>query len=834
MRRLRLVVTPAGAFDGLVIVALIYVVLYSLHPNLLFSSSLITGGDTGAHLALPAYLRTQGNLFNLTPWYPGWFAGMPAYTYYFVLPDYFATLASYVIGFAVAFKLATVLGSVLMPIAAYAMGRLFRAPRPVPIALAAATLPFLFDASFTIDGGNLFSTMAGEYAFSLSLAFALVTIGLFARGVVTGRGYWLAAIGLTATLLAHVLPFFFVVVAAGVLVVIESLQRLGVGDPRELRVPGDLARPWRFAIGAGLLSAGLSAWWLLPFVTSQQLTNSMGYVNDSTSSVHAIFTTLGWFTSSGGAAGDRWVITMAALACVVAVIVRDRLGMVLASLTVVSFAAFTLDPQSVIWNERLVPFWFIMIHLGAGWLVGYPLSRWVNQQRHWSLRARPVVAEGAPSPASLGEGVATAADAVGADLAGPEDSAATSSAPPTPVEAEDAAPTEFVFTVSHRPAEDVAALRERRSLRASVAVAVLGLASVVPGLIPSVASAIGLTTTGNQVSGWAQWNYSGYQGKAAWPEYHDLMSTMGRVAQRYGCGRAMWEYNINENRFGTPMALMLLPYWTNNCVDSMEGLFFESSATTPYHFLDQAELSAAPSNPQVGLPYGQLNVVQGVQHLQMLGVKYYIAYSPLVIGEADGDPALRYVAETKNWPSPGVRWRIYLIRHSPVVEALPRLPNVIAHSATRIQWLNANVTWWMNPKLWPVLAAASGPASWPRAGAVTHMRVAPAPPTSVSDVVVGTQSVSFHVTRLGTPVLVKISYYPRWHASGATGPYRVSPNLMVVVPTSHDVTLSYSSTPEVLWGNVVSDATALGGAIYAWWWVRRRRASATAATKGRR
>ena len=64
------------------------------------------------------------------------------------------------------------LGSVLMPITAYAMGRLFRAPRPIPAALAIATLPFLFDATFTIDGGNLFSTMAGEYAFSLSLALA--------------------------------------------------------------------------------------------------------------------------------------------------------------------------------------------------------------------------------------------------------------------------------------------------------------------------------------------------------------------------------------------------------------------------------------------------------------------------------------------------------------------------------------------------------------------------------------------------------------------------------------------------------------------------------------
>ena len=52
-------------------------------------------------------------------------------------------------------------------------------------------------------------------------------------------------------------------------------------------------------------------------------------------------------------------------------------------------------------------------------------------------------------------------------------------------------------------------------------------------------------------------------------------------------------------------------------------------------------------------------------------------------------------------------------------------------------------------------------------------------------------SVSFHVSRVGTPVLVKVSYFPNWHASGADGPWRVTPNLMVVVPTSHDVTLSY-------------------------------------------
>ena len=54
-------------------------------------------------------------------------------------------------------------------------------------------------------------------------------------------------------------------------------------------------------------------------------------------------------------------------------------------------------------------------------------------------------------------------------------------------------------------------------------------------------------------------------------------------------------------------------------------------------------------------------------------------------------------------------------------------------------------------------------------------------------------SISFHVSRVGTPVLVKVSYFPNWHANGADGPWRVTPNLMVVVPTSHDVTLTYGS-----------------------------------------
>ena len=34
------------------------------------------------------------------------------------------------------------------------------------------------------------------------------------------------------------------------------------------------------------------------------------------------------------------------------------------------------------------------------------------------------------------------------------------------------------------------------------------------------------------------------------------------------------------------------------------------------------------------------------------------------------------------------------------------------------------------------------------------------------------------------PVVVKTSYFPNWEVQGAEGPYRLAPNLMVVVPTS--------------------------------------------------
>jgi hypothetical protein len=70
--------------------------------------------------------------------------------------------------------------------------------------------------------------------------------------------------------------------------------------------------------------------------------------------------------------------------------------------------------------------------------------------------------------------------------------------------------------------------------------------------------------------------------------------------------------------------------------------------------------------------------------------------------------------------------------------------------------------------------------------------------------------VSFTVDKIGVPVLVKVSYFPNWEASGATGPWRVAPNLMVVIPTSTHVSLHYGRTMTD-WAGIVVTGLGLVG-----------------------
>src|SRR5580658_2508574 len=61
-----------GSITLVTIGAVIGVTLWQLHLPLLFSDTTTTGGDTGAHIAMPMYLESLLKHGQLTGWDPGW------------------------------------------------------------------------------------------------------------------------------------------------------------------------------------------------------------------------------------------------------------------------------------------------------------------------------------------------------------------------------------------------------------------------------------------------------------------------------------------------------------------------------------------------------------------------------------------------------------------------------------------------------------------------------------------------------------------------------------------------------------------------------------------
>jgi hypothetical protein len=810
----------------------------ALHPSKLFLNTTPAGGDMGAHVWAPWFLKNH--LFphgRISGWAPDWYNGFPALTYYFPGPYVAIALLSYVLPYGIAFKLVSVSGVLALPFAAYAFGRLTGMRFPGPQLLAVATVPFLFDRYFTIWGGNIASTLAGEFAFSISLSLALLFIGVFSYSMRTGRYRWLAALLLAGTLFSHLLPTFFAIAGAVIVWLLQPGRR----------------RLWR-GLAIGLAGLAVSAWWLVPFAVRLGYSNDMGWER-STAFMKGLFPFLcnthkadasincpTYSVTHAYTVHLEVVVALAAAGLIGGLILRRRTTLLVTGLGLVFAAAFRYMPQGTLWNARMLPFWYLSLYLAAatcvaesalavGVLLGrVPRGGTAPPERLSSGELEAVPVEGERQ--LVGVGAAPHGDA-GADWGagdwegwGPTAGSGTDTwdggwdawddGGGPPVGEPELVPSRWPAIIAPLLALGIVLTFVGQSIPDFA-----GFFNHFMGHYGLGGADLRSNQNANFVSGWANWNYSGYQQKPAYPEYRDVVDTMARVGRQNGCGRAMWEYEPEEDQFGTPMALMLLPMWTNECIGSQEGLFFESSATVPYHFLNQSELSQTPSRAMRDLPYRSFDIVNGIKHLQLLGVRYYMAVSPASQTAArtqttGAHPLLRLVAQTgthtRTYTQSGSssaqarHWEIYEVADSAPVSGLSYAPAVMQGvSTTGRGWINAVVPWYQDSSRWDVPLAASGPSSWPRVtGASANPPHVSVPTAVVTNISMTDDRISFDVDRTGTPVLVKTSYFPNWQASGADGPWRVGPNLMVVVPTSRHVSLHYGFTPVDNLGRLLS------------------------------
>jgi len=202
---------------GLVGACCLYVLAH-LAPHLLLTDTVTAGGDTGSHVYTAWYLKNvllpSGRILG---WCPGNLAGYPIFQFYFPLPFLGMVALSWLAPLNAAFKLVTVGGGVLMPLACWLGLRLARAPRPAPALGAVFSLLFLFNETSSTFGGNLPSLLAGEFTYSYSLALLVVFMGAVAGDLNQRRHPVRAALLLAATGLCHGGPLLFGVLAGGTL-----------------------------------------------------------------------------------------------------------------------------------------------------------------------------------------------------------------------------------------------------------------------------------------------------------------------------------------------------------------------------------------------------------------------------------------------------------------------------------------------------------------------------------------------------------------------------------------------------------------------------------------
>lgn len=670
------------------------VLLLFFPPSLMLTPTITAGGDTPSHfIAAAAMQENLATPFSPITWLHGAYAGFPLFLHYFPLPFYLMALMALFIPIQVAFKLVTLLAIIPLPAAVYYCLRRLGYRDMTPAIGAVLSLTFLFMTENSMWGGNIHSTLAGEFSFGIAFILYIVY---------TGRLY--ADVPGRKSLFGNSVLEALITLGSG-----YPILQAGVGTSYFILRGGNL----RYIICLHAAAFGLAGFWLLPLLWrvpwNSPFMHSWHFQGWS-----EIVPAILWPAMAGAVIGLAGGI--------VAFIRREgswrsQLRALLVSRELylwwqlaIALLGFGLAPVFGLVDIRFLPFAQIMIVLlgAVGW--GRLFS---------------------------------------------------------------ALPVSGLWTAGF-----------------SAAVIALALSRAAP------------------VDSWIQWNYSGMESKPLWNSYHQVNEFLRGDANS---PRVVYEHADIHNSAGTGRAFEMLPFFSGR--STLEGLYMQSSAGSPFVFYVQSELTNSPSCPYPDFYYSRPDPARAAAHLRLFNVSQVVAATDNMANLLDASPDY----ELQMYFPP---YKVYGVKDVEKTYVTP-----VAFKPCRIgpaDWKRVQYGWFRKSSLKvPLVVASEGapgdywktlPLCDASPGNIPEIPILdPGREHIRADAVLGEDRITITTSHPGHPLWVKVSYHPDWRISEGEGElYLASPAFMLLVPKSPRVVLSFDTHGGIyLWGKVLGLATLL-------------------------
>jgi len=684
-------------------VALGSLLLIFLRIELVFSDLLPTGGDMGAHIVPTKFFVTElFNNFKLSGWSQDWFAGYPVYYFYFPLPPIITSLLSFLFPFSISFKTMVLISQVLLVISIEMLMR--KNSKEFSFYGFGVGLLYLLTESFTIFGGNLASSLAGQYSFTYSIAFANFSIFYLLK---SNHRYSteIASLLIGLSVLSHLIPFMIYLPIFA----------------------------YYFLKSNAKITIKISAFLFFLFIAMRFSISLFLNLEFTTNMTYTPYTQLSDLVKS-----DVLPFAIGAIIYVILSSSRTTLKAVAGFelyLVSISIFLFFYGPESALWNGRIVPFFnlgiiilfFNLLHFDIKNLTKkiqgkYPLIVFILSINSYLMYLYY---------SKWGNTYSTTTISINLIIL-------------------------LMFLIS---------INSEKSLIYTTLVSLtFGTLSYLPH--------------------WLNWNFSGYESKNNWSDITTLYKGLDTLEP----GRIMWEPNSDLNKYGTPMVLMTIPMFTDH--QSVEGLYFDSSITTPFHFLTVSGLAERPSNPVGGLTYINGEFDKGFRLMEELGVDYFIAYTSSIKDKANESENFNFLFSNEVFNVYSINTKkVELVEDSLHIFESPdfydRLKNAVLRDGSEQSFFEAAYKSFKEELNHKIIENYDESLT---------VRSEKNTDLLISDLNIQNDLITFKTNKPNQLHLIKVSYFPNWKIKNGYGPFRISPSFMAVIPKDEFVEIKFESS----------------------------------------